>query len=186
MKTVLLTTIIAALGVLTGCATEPATLPPTLTDVIVQTTYDPQATFPKQGTFAFLHLQEEPEGPLSIEFAEVDNRIREALTKVLTKKGYRYGMTDELNYLISYRILLEPEYEMEILNPFDEDWKAVAKMKEHAKGALVVKVHKMPAPKPVWIGIFDTTVMLSEISEAEKDERVAYVANELMKTFPPK
>ena len=34
--------------------------------------------------------------------------------------------TQELKYLVSYRVLIEPEYEMEILNPFDENWKGGA------------------------------------------------------------
>ncbi|MCG8689223.1 MAG: DUF4136 domain-containing protein [Desulfobacterales bacterium] len=172
-----------------GCVEEPTVvLPTTLTDVRVSTTYDPEATFPKTGSFGFLHLQQEPEGALQIDFAQVDNRVREALNKHLTKKGYKYGQTEDFQYLVSYRVLLEPEYEMEILNPFDENWKAVAKMKDHAKGALVVKVHKMPSAKPVWIGIFDATVMLKDeqaLTEAEKDERMSYIVNKLMGSFPP-
>jgi hypothetical protein len=170
---------------LAGCETVPVTAPRALSEVRVSTTFDPDATFPT-GAYGFLHMQPEPQGALQIDFAEVDNRVRNALFKALKRKGFRYSDTQELKYLVSYRVLIEPEYEMEILNPFDENWKAVAKMKEHAKGALVVKVRKLPSANPVWIGIFDATVLMDvELSKEEKDAQMAYIVDRLMSTFPP-
>lgn len=171
---------------LTGCGIAAVTAPSSLTDVRVSTTFDPEATFPT-GAYGFLHMQPEPQGALQIDFAEVDNRVREALYKSLKRKGFRYSDTRDLKYLVSYRVLIEPEYEMEILNPFDENWKAVATMKEHAKGALVVKIRKLPSAEPVWIGIFDATVLMGqELSREEKDASMTYIVGRLMSTFPPK
>ncbi len=177
---------ILSVVLMAGCETTPATLPSSLTHVRVSTTFDPEATFPT-GAYGFLHMQPEPQGALQIDFAEVDNRVRNALYKSLKQKGFRYSDTKDLRYLVSYRVLIEPEYEMEILNPFDENWKAVAQMKEHAKGALVVKIRKLPSAEPVWIGIFDATVLTGqESSRKEKDAGMAYVVDRLMSTFPPK
>jgi hypothetical protein len=171
---------------LAGCGTAPVTAPGSLTDVRVSTTFDPEVAF-TTGAYGFLHMQPEPEGDLQIDFAEVDNRVREALYHSLKRKGFRYSDTEDLKYLVSYRVLIEPEYEMEILNPFDEDWKAVARMKEHAKGALVVKIRQLPSAKPVWIGIFDATILMGqELTAEEKDANMAYVVGKLMSTFPPK
>lgn len=186
MLRVLLVGGILSVVVLAGCETTPATLPSSLTNVRVSTTFDPEATFPT-GAYGFLHMQPEPQGALQIDFAEVDNRVRNALYKSLKQKGFKYSDKKDLNYLVSYRVLIEPEYEMEILNPFDEDWKAVAKMKEHAKGALVVKIRKLPSADAVWIGIFDATVLMGqESTKEEKDAGMAYIVGSLMKTFPPK
>lgn len=186
MVRALIVCMILSLLCLAGCVKAPVTSPRSLTDVRVNTTFDPEITF-TTGAYGFLHMQPEPQGALEVNFAEVDNRVREALYKSLKRKGFRYSDTNNLKYLVSYRVLIEPEYEMEILNPFDEDWKAVATMKEHAKGALVVKVRQLPSAKSVWIGIFDATILMGqELTAEEKDANMAYVVGKLMSTFPPK
>ena len=182
-------TAVVCMMLMAGCAGESestSTMPATFSDVIVTTSYDPEASFSKEGSFAFLVYQAELDPALGIDYAAVDNRIREAIQKELTRKGFKYGITENLRYHVTYEVVVEPQYEQKIINPFDEDWMTVLELKDYAKGALVVKFRNADSPKPIWAGIFNGSTLLGKVSEQEKEERVAFAIGELLKSFPPK
>jgi hypothetical protein len=69
----------------------------------------------------------------------------------------------------------------------DQEWLSIVGIPdEFIKGSLVIDVIEAKTLKPVWRGICNANVASVGVSEKEKDKRVKYAVQQMLKTFPPK
>ncbi|MCP4260627.1 MAG: hypothetical protein GY774_24340, partial [Planctomycetes bacterium] len=92
--------------VFSGCSNHQKTLPSTMSDIIISTTYDPKARFPATATCAFLRKSPEQEG-LIPEAESIVKRIRKALQDGLKNRRYKISKGEEIDYLIDYRVVAQ-------------------------------------------------------------------------------
>jgi len=134
----------------------------------------------------FIICDREFDPALGVDYAAMDNRIRMAVAKELTAKGFQYGMTKDVRYHVSCDVVMDREFEERVLGWSDEDWIRSLKRKGYVRGAMVIQFRNVDSPEPIWVGIFNSNVVLREVSEQAKNERVAYAVSRLLKDFPPK
>ncbi len=171
-----------------GCAKELGStsgVPDTLSNVIVTTSYDPEASFSNEGAFIFIVCQREFDPALGVDYATVDNRVRMAVQKELMGKGFKYSAIEDPRYHVVCDVVVDPEYERAVLNEYDEDWVTALNQKGYVRGALVITFRNADSPKPIWVGVFNGDILRGEVSEQEKNERVAFAVGQLLKDFPP-
>lgn len=146
----------------------------------------PFAKVPRSGRFELVDPFEIPEDP-RVDRGAVERRIRQGLIRELEKKGYEHGGGDPA-FLVRVRLLLDRD-----LDPFapirlegkDIHW---IRPPEHSgsfeKGALIVDVLSPADEWSIWRGVCGANVLV-DVSEDEKDERVAQVIERLFAEFPP-
>jgi hypothetical protein len=188
MKTqmVLASCIIAAVFV-SGCS-KPQELPGTMSDIVIRTSYDPQAQFPRSATYAFLRRKPEEQG-LSEETRAIVRRVRDAIKKDLASKRYRAGTEEQIDFIVDYQIVAQHSINViaERSEALGQQWITVVGVPDNfIRGGLVIDVIDTATLKPVWRGLCDVNIALAPVSEEEKQQRARYAVKQLLKTFPPK
>ena len=174
--------------VFSGCSNNQKTPPSTMSDIIINTTYDPKARFPSTATCAFLRKSPEQEG-LIPEAESIVKRIRKALQDGLKNKKYKISKGEEIDYLIDYRVVAQQNVKIlaERTKVSGLEWLNVVGIPDNfIKGSIVVDVIDVKTLKPVWRGICNANIALAPVSEKEKQARAKYAVRQLLKTFPPK
>jgi hypothetical protein len=164
-----------------------ATVPQTLSNVAVRTSYSPDAKFPRGSKYAFLNFASVAEQ--GTEAAMIDKRIQTALSNELKKKGYKPGEYEQVNFLVAYTLGLQHQIDVLVgkSKVQGNEWiAAVVVPNDYVSGALLVQIVDAKSMEPVWLGAFNADVALASVSERQKQERVAFAVHELLKTFPPK
>ncbi len=187
MKKIFILSIVVTNIVFNGCTNNQQTLPSTISDIVISTTYNPKARFPDTATCAFLRLDPEKEG-LPPEAESIAERIREALQDGLENKKYKISKSGTIDYLIDYRIVAQQNVKIlaERTQISGLEWLTVVGIPDNfIKGSLVVDVIDVKSLKPVWRGICNANIALAPVSEQEKETRVKYAVRQLLKTFPP-
>jgi hypothetical protein len=188
MESKILCIVLAAFIVVGGCNLEKkATVPQTLSNMTVRTSYSPDAKFPKGSKYAFLKFAYDSDQ--GTEAGMIDRRIQTALSDELKKKGYKPGEYGDVRFLVAYTLGLQ--HQIGILvgksKVQGNEWiAAVVVPNDYVSGALLVQVIDAKSMEPVWLGVFNADVALASVSEQQKQERVAYAVHALLKTFPPK
>ena len=173
--------------VFSGCSSNQQAPPSTISDIVVSTTYDPQAKFPNTATYAFLRMNPEQEG-LTPEAVSIMKRLRKAIQGELNKRKYKISKGGEIDYLIDYHIVAT--HTVEILAQRTQlsgrEWLSVVGIPDDfIKGSLVIDAIDVKSLKPVWRGVCKANIALASISEEEKQKRAKYAVKQLLKTFPP-
>ena len=187
MKKIFILFIVVTNIVFSGCTSNQQTLPSTISDIVISTTYNPKARFPDTATCAFLKKDPGQEGLVS-EAVAIAQRIREALQDGLKKKRYRISKGEEIDYLIDYRIVAQQNVKIlaERTQISGQEWLTVVGIPDNfIKGSVVVDVIDVKSLKPVWRGICNANIALAPVSEQEKQTRAKYAVRQLLKTFPP-
>ena len=96
MKKIFILSIVVTNIVFNGCTNNQQTLPSTMSDIVISTTYNPKARFPDTATCAFLRLDPEKEG-LPPEAESIAERIREALQDGLENKKYKISKSGTID-----------------------------------------------------------------------------------------
>lgn len=187
MKRLCILFIIVANILFSGCSSRQQTLPSTISDIVVSTTYNPKVRFPDTATYAFLRVDPAKEG-LPPEAESIAKRVREALQYGLKNKKYKISKGEEIDYLIDYRIVAQQNVKIltERTKISGLEWLSVVGIPDNfIKGSLVFDVIDVKTLKPVWRGICNANIALSPVSEQEKETRVKYAVRQLLRTFPP-
>jgi hypothetical protein len=186
MKEILALAIIVSTFCFTGCKrSEDA--PETISDIMIGTTYNPQAKIKESATYVFSREEPEKEG-LQPEAITIVKRVRQLLQDELGTKKYNISKDKEPDYLVDYQIMAEQD--LLILaartETADEVWLSIVGIPdEFIKGSLVIDVIEAKTLKLVWRGICNANVASVGVSEKDKDKRAKYAVQQMLKTFPP-
>ncbi len=187
MENKILSIVLAAFVFVCGCASEKNTsMPETLSNVAVRTSYNPDAKFPKGSKYAFVTFASDiDKGP---EFALIEKRIQTAMDKQLKEKGFKPAENKGVDFFVAYTIGLQHEINVLAAQSKEKgnEWINVLVIPDdYVNGAVLVKVIDARNMEPAWLGIFNADITLKTISEEQKQQRAAYAVKELLKTFPP-
>jgi hypothetical protein len=161
--------------------------PSTLSNVGIRTSYNPSVQYPKGAHFAFVQNAKANEG--DEEETRIARRIQTALTNELTKKGYKPGEYEEIDFFVGYSLGLRHEIEVLVAKSKSQgsEWMtAIVTPDDYVTGALLVQIIDAKKMEPVWLGVFNADVALDSIGERDKQERADYAVGELLKLYPPK
>jgi hypothetical protein len=188
MNRILILLVVVANIIFSGCSGHQQKAPSTISDIVITTTYDPQAEFPRTATYSFLRLKPEQIG-LPPEAFYIVERLRNAIQDELKSKKYKLSERGKIDYIIDYRIVAE--HNIEILDERSRfsglTWISVVGTPDNfVKGALVIDAIEVKSLKPVWRGVCNANIASAPVSEEEKQARSRYAVKELLKTFPPK
>ena len=177
---------LAAMVLIGGCS-KTVEQPVSLSDVQVAAAYAPQAAFPKSASYAFLRKRPEQE-EMSDDTKVIVRRLRDAIKAELAAKRYKAAAEDQIDYIIDYHVVAE--YSISILaertQEDGQEWLTVIGMPDDfIEGALVIDVIDVAQLKLVWRGLCNANIALADVSVEEKNQRVRYAVQELLKTFPP-
>lgn len=179
--------IMAAGITLGGCHSENKTVPQTLSNVNVTTSYSSAAKYPAGSSYAFVTFaSDEGRGDTA---DQIDRRIQKALSDELTKKGYKPGAYAGINFFVAYTFGLQQQIDVLIgkSRVQGNEWiSVVTTAKDYVNGALLVQIIDAKSMEPVWLGVVNADIRLVAVSEQAKRERVEYAVRELLKAFPPK
>lgn len=185
-KNVILIGVLAAIVLMVGCS-KTVERPASLSEVQVVTTYAPQAVFAKSASYAF--LRERPEQEEMPDDAKVIvRRVRDAIKAELHAKHYKAAKEDQIDYIVDYHIVTQ--YSVSILAERSQEdgheWMTIIGVPDDfVQGALVIDIFDATQLKPVWRGLCNANIALDDVSIEEKDQRIRYAVQELLKTFPP-
>lgn len=188
MKKLLSFLVLASVFVSGGChfgKKDP--LPQTLSNVIVTTSSSPAAQFPTGSKYAFVAFAEDQEQ--SDEAGQVDQRIQNALSAELKRKGFRPGSYTDINFFVAYTYGLQQQVDVLVAKSKEQgnEWiSIVVAAKDYVNGAMLVQVIDARSMEPVWLGVFNADIQLASVDEQTKQERVGYAVRQLLQTFPQK
>jgi hypothetical protein len=170
-----------------GCISENKTVPQTLANVNVKTSYSSAAKFPSGSNYAFVTFaSDEGRGDVA---DQIDRRIQKALSDELKKKGYKPGEYSDINFFVAYTFGLQQQFDvlMGKSQVQGNEWiSVVTTANKYVNGALLVQIIDAKSMEPVWLGVVNADIRLVSVSEQAKRERVGYAVRELLKAFPPK
>ena len=187
MKAIITVAIIISAIVFTGC-NQTEKVPETISDMVIGTTYDPNANFQDSATYAFLRDEPEKES-LQPEVISIVKRVRQALENELNTKRYSISKCEKSVYIVDYHIVAEQSIQILATRTetTDKEWLSIIGIPANfIKGSIVVDVIEVKTLKPIWRGLCNANVVSFEVSEKEKDKRVKYAVRQMLKTFPPK
>jgi hypothetical protein len=187
MKEILALAIIVSTIFFTGCKRSEEA-PETISDMVIGTSYNPQAEFKDSATYDFSREEPEKEG-LQPEVIPIVKRVRQLLQDELRTKKYNISKDKEPDYLVDYHIMAEQGLEIIAARTetSDEVWLSIIGIPdEFIKGSLVIDVIESETGKLIWRGICNANVASVGVSEKEKDKRAKYAVQQMLKTFPPK
>ncbi len=163
------------------------TSPKTFSNMDVKTTYSTAANYPAGTGYAIVNLPSavDPDS----EEARIEQRIQTALANELTSKGYKPVNAAEAQFYVAWSLQVKQDIDV-LAGMSDEpgnEWIAVILTpEEYVGGALMVQIMDARKKMPVWLGVFNANVELTDVGEQEKKERIAFAMRELLKSFPPK
>jgi hypothetical protein len=177
---------IAVVLMLSGCNPNQAVRPATMSDLSVMTAYDPEVKIPRSGVYVFMRT--EPQN-LTPEATLISKRIRMALKDEFKAKGYKSYKDSKVDLLVDYTIVAQQS--VSILAKRSQvagrEWMTVVGVPDNfIKGSIVVDIMDGKALKPIWRGVVNADIATAPVSEEEKQKRVKYAIQQLLKTFPPK
>jgi hypothetical protein len=188
MKIAILSIVLAAIVFVGGCNMDnKAATPQTFSNVSVRTASSPAAKFPTGSKYAFVKFASESEQ--GDEASLIYERIQKSLNSELKKKGYKPGGYSDVNFFVSYVIGLQQEINVLVNESKTQgnEWiAAIVVPNDYVTGALLVQVIDAKTMEPVWLGVFNADITIASVSEKEKQERVGYAVQNLLKAFPPK
>lgn len=185
MKIQLLSVILSSVIVLCGCNINEKKGSETLSNVAVRTSSKPAATFPAGSKYAFVTFASDSE---QTEPDAIDQRIQSSLSAELKKKGYKPANSSDVTFFVAYTLALQQQFDVLIAKSQVQGNEWIAGLvvpDDYVSGALLVQVIDAKSMEPVWIGVFNADVAITQVSEKEKQERVGFAVKQLLKSFPP-
>jgi hypothetical protein len=186
IKKILALAIIIPTICITGCKRSEKA-PETISDMMIGTTFNPQAKFQDSATYVFSRKEPENEG-LPSEVLPIVKRVRLLLQEELRTKKYNISKDKEPDYLVDYHITAEQGLKIIAARAetSDQVWLSVLGIPdEFVKGSLVVDVIDAKTLKLSWRGICNANFASVGVNEKEKDKRAKYAVQQMLKTFPP-
>lgn len=179
---------------LAGCATT----------LDIHTDYDCRADFSKLKTFAWVpDMKQESKDP-RIDNAVTDARIRSAVEKVLTTKGYQKVIEGQPDFQVAYQAAIKEKLDakmtdfpystpsmQDIVNGnFSQDmmWaygRSQTFLSQYEEGTLILDIVDPKKKKLMWRGTAKATVV-EERDPAKKEARLHEGVQQIFVAFPPK
>lgn len=171
-------------------------------DMTVKSAYDPFASFPKSGTYAWmpgsLQLPDDPR----VDRADVDRRIRSAVERELAAKGFKPVSQDAADILIAYHAALESKLDAAAVNKNYWSWgygpdgswgygpdREVSLGQDagpvYEKGSIVLDIVDPGTKRLLWRGSAEANIVVS-VSTEEKERRTNRAVQAILARFPPK
>ena len=179
------------LMLITGCST-----------MTVKSVYDPFASFPKSGTYAWMPGSQRLIDDPRIDLAEVDKRIRSAVDRGMAAKGFQPASQDTADILIAYHAALESRLDAATVNEnywswgygSDGSWgygpnRKVSRGPDtgpvYEKGSIVLDIVDPGTKRLLWRGSAEAHIVVS-VSTEEKERRTDRAVQAILARFPPK
>jgi hypothetical protein len=112
---------------------------------------------------------------------QIERRITNALGKELEAKGFRLSRPENATLFVSFKVVIDEEARKELIEGSDLFSELLSEKKLH-NGSLVVELLNRNR-NAVWCGAYNADIVIN-VSEKEKDERVAYAVKEIFRNFP--
>jgi hypothetical protein len=143
------------------------------TDVAIETSYDPLAAFPSQGTFAW----DEDANKISDRLAHLGlaDLLPPAIEAALTNRGWQKAAPDTAHLLVSYEVGVS--ITIEVAEPGDDEH-------SHAMGSISVALTDPESKRRLWVGFIQAEVHPS-LTREERTARIDNAMERLFKEFPP-
>ncbi len=184
---------ILGMFVLAGCAT-----------LDIHTDFDCKADFSKLKTFAWVpDMKQESQDP-RIDNSLTDSRIRNAVEKALTSKGYQKSDAAPPDFWVAYQAAIEEKLDARMTNypyatPLTRDiangnfaqdltWAyggSQTFLSRYEEGTLILDVVDPRKRKLMWRGTAKATLS-EERDSAKKEARLNAGVQKILATFPPK
>ncbi|MHC4132815.1 MAG: DUF4136 domain-containing protein [Planctomycetota bacterium] len=173
MKTAYLSLFMFSLFFCVGCVTQKVSKPRVFTAFT--------GTVPANSSFCFISVETDiPNMPLD-KRKQIDNRIKNALVTELEAKGFRLSDPTNAAFFVSFNVLVDDEAVEELTEGSNLLSDMFSGEKIH-NGSLVVDIINQDM-RPVWSGAYNADIVLN-VSEQEKDARVANAVRQILKNFP--
>ena len=166
---------------------EKTAVPLTMSNLSIRTSYNPSTLFPPGRKYAFVKPSSDIEE--GSEAALIYQRIQKALTNELKHKRYKLSESADVSLLVVYTAQVEQQINVLMSKSKSQgnEWiTAFVVPNDYVTGALLVQIVDAKSLEPVWLGVVNADITLAAATEKEKQERINYAVNELLKTFPPK
>ncbi len=168
----------------------------------VNSVYDPFASFPKAGTYAWMPgSQQLPDDP-RVDRADVDRRIRSAVERRLAAKGFTPASQDKADILIAYHAALESRLDAAAVNKNYHSWgygpdgswgygpdRKVSLGQDagpvYEKGSIVLDIVDPGTKRLLWRGSAEAHIVVA-VSTEEKERRTDEAVQAILARFPPK
>jgi hypothetical protein len=142
-------------------------------DVAIETSYDPLAVFPSQGTFAW----DEDANKISDKLSQLGlaDLLPPAVESALGDRGWRKTTPDTAHLLVSYHVGVSITI-----------WAAEPGDDEHSRamGSISVELTDPESKRRLWVGFIQAEVHPS-LSQQERTARIDDAMERLFKEFPP-
>ena len=156
-----------------GCVTEKVSQPKVLTAST--------GSIPANSSFCLISDKLDIQNMPQDRKKQIDDRIKNALVTELEAKGFRLSDASNAAFFVSFNILFDEEAIKELTESSNLLSEMFSGKKIH-NGSLVVDV-KNRDMRPVWSGAYNADIVLN-VSEQEKDSRVANAVRQILKNFP--
>lgn len=170
----LLLILVTSLG---GCAT-----------IEVRTAHDPKATFPKQGSYAWVPGPSDlPKDP-RIDNAQLEARVRRAVADGLAERGYRLSNSERPVMLVGFHVVLDESLKPSIASRkygYGPGLWGDSLGPDFERGSLILDILDPETKKLIWRGIAEADLDLT-VSEDKKQKHAHQAVRQMLKQFPPK
>ncbi|MBM4266415.1 MAG: DUF4136 domain-containing protein [Deltaproteobacteria bacterium] len=162
----------------------------------VATDYNPQANFARLHTFSWLPRAQPKSGNLRLDSGLVEGRVRRAVNKTLTAKGFReVAATSEPDFFVAYQAAVQNKIDVHSTPTYYGYrgwWRGPAVMgtqtsvHQYDLGTLLIDVVDRERDDLIWRGSGQAKLSPRDSgSPAEKQERMDAVVEQILEDFPP-
>lgn len=157
--------------------------------------YDSSTDFSSYRNFAWLQESQKKTGDIRIDNPLIDSRVREAVDRTLTSRGYRIS-DDAADFYVAYHLSLKRKLDLEPMTGsiflgrgYYGSWGGIgvhsgSGVTEYEEGTLVIDVNDAKTNKLVWRGWASRRVREHSTPEQTTDTINKAVA-EILAQFPP-
>ena len=158
-----------------------------LSDIRVNTTFDPSARFPQSATFGWDTGNPQLPDDVRVDPLVLETRLREAITQALAQKNYQLrGYAPD--FRVGYRVAITTDEFADVPEgryTLRDGWiPAMAGARKVEQGALLIDVIDAQSQRLVWQGVCEANVTMTADDETKRD-RLDQAVAALLADFPP-
>lgn len=164
----------------------------------IESRYDSEADFASLRSFAWSTPTRVATGSTGTDREFQEDSVRGAVEKQLAKKGYRKTSAADADFLVTYRSVIKRKTESADLDGqrgygaglgYSDDFGNVSGgsgtiVEEFEEGTIVVTVLSSDGSHALWAGSAKA-VILEDVSEAKRRERLERAVKRILANFPP-
>jgi len=154
--------------------------------------YDVNADFSSYATFAWLPQPQEMTGDARVDNPLIAERVRAAIDRTLTSKGYRPASETPPDFLVGYFLSLEQKIDVRTIDRYYgagryRHWGGIGyetHVTQYEEGTLVIDIVDAEAERLVWRGAGSRRISKSPTPQ-KSTQRVNEAVEAILARFPP-